>query len=232
MIKTVIRDDDNLFTEVTVTVFSNDHGFRSPSRKTLRVAPLANSLTWKYSINDEGKVSFYRIDRLGDYHDESEVCPGSGSTDDIYVGDYLWFKSEGKFSTWGIMIPPKNPARKALWENSYFVPKQSCRFELSRKQFDIIIDRWIEEQDKYTDKDFRLMDIKHVYGGHEFPIVSALIRRSWSNQLWRIVEIAAVEGVNGDNLYSSTIKICNMVNAMNWNKGKKTHNDPDASEAG
>jgi hypothetical protein len=41
------------------------------------------------------------------------------------------------------------------------------------------------------------------------------MRRSWSNQKWRVVELAAIEGINGERLYNNTLKICRMINEMN-----------------
>jgi hypothetical protein len=219
MIKTIIKDEEHLFTEETVSVFSNREGVRSSALMKLKVAKLGNSLTWRYSLDPDGKVHFYRVDRMGDYHDESEVVSGCGGDVDIYVGDYVWFRSEGKFSTWGKMVPPRNPARRALWENFYFVPKQACRFELTRGQYDAILERWQRDDAKYVDEEnssFKVIEIKHIYNiSNNKPVVSALMRRSWSNQKWRVVELAAIEGINGERLYANTLKICRMINEMN-----------------
>jgi hypothetical protein len=139
MIKTVIKNEPNLFEEITVNVFSNNNGNRSFEQKTLKVAKLGNSVTWKYSIDEDGRALFFRVDRFGDYHDETEVVDVCGCDYPIYVGDYIWFRSEGKFSTWGKMIPPKNPARRAMWENFYFVQKQACYCDTPQLKYDTII---------------------------------------------------------------------------------------------
>jgi hypothetical protein len=217
MIKTVIKNEPNLFEEITVNVFSNNNGNRSFEQKTLKVAKLGNSVTWKYSIDEDGRALFFRVDRFGDYHDETEVVDVCGCDYPIYVGDYIWFRSEGKFSTWGKMIPPKNPARRAMWENFYFVQKQACYCDTPQLKYDTIINRWDHEiEECCSEGKFKTLDVKHIYcSNRNKPIVSALIRRSWSNQKWRISELVALDGINGDRLYNNVQKICQMVNRMN-----------------
>ena len=217
MIKTIIKDDADLFTEETATVFTNKEGTRTQEVQKLKVANLANSLTWKYAISPIGRVSFYRIDRAGNYHDESEVVEGCGGKEHIYANDYIWFKSEGKFSTWGKMIPPRNPARRALWEKSHFLPRQACRFELTPEQYSEIISRWERDSARHNhNMAVAEIKIKHVYGGlfSSKPILSALIRRNL-NHKWRIVELCGVEGISGDKLYSVAMKLCRMIDEMN-----------------
>lgn len=231
MVKTIIKDDNDLFTTKVVNVWANKQGLRSYRPQEVRYAKLGNSLTWCYSLDENNKASFYRVDRNGDFHDETEVVPGCGGNDDIYVGDYVWFKSEGKFSTWGKMVPPKNPARRALWEHFYFIPKQACRFELTDEQFSTVMERWdlscVESSKKY--ENFDVMRIRTVYDIDNNPILSVLVRRTWSNQNWRVVELAARENLNGDRLYNNTIKICKMVDAMNFNVKRETVDADDST---
>jgi hypothetical protein len=217
MLKTVIMEKEDLFREYECNLFSQKSGKRTMEPAKLKLAKLGNSLTWFYAIEEDKKVSFYRLDREGNFHDETEVYSECGCTDEIYAGDYIWFKSDGMYSTWGKMIPPKNPARRALWERFCFIPKPCCQTNLTHEQFANMLDQWEDEclQANSQHSTFDVMRIRTIYDDKSNPVLSVLVRRNWSKQNWRIARLAASIELSQDDLYDETVIMMQMVDSIN-----------------
>lgn len=95
-----------------------------------KVAQLGNSMNWSYQIAPEGHAIFVGRDA----HSHGYIMePETGNPDRPRVkpGDRIWFSAEGRHSRWGILTPPKNPARRVFWEAGVYIPREKFVFNCS-----------------------------------------------------------------------------------------------------
>lgn len=161
----------------------------------LSVAPVGNSLTWRYFIDDSGRATFFRIDSKG-----YAVIEGTGPS--VAPGNYIWFESDSYNTTWGFMTPPKNVFRRVFWERGYSSRKELFHFNCSPKE---IMDA-IHANKKafYEDRERILKEVPEsswanvggieIYArGGDIAVFADLIR-DWDHQAWSFNGIYVLKG--------------------------------------
>ena len=155
---------------------------------------VGNSLTWRYTVDEEnGEVKFFR------FRNGKMVFEGNGPK--VHVGDTVWFRTNGSETEWDIAKLPKNPLRCAFWEAGENSNRDIFHFNCDDKELEEEKRHGIEAFHESRKFATRLFSESCWFTEDSFSVkqngkIVAVVNlsRDWNHQYWRIYSVYVRNG--------------------------------------